>query len=222
LDRSMSTAAAQNSFLFYSWNRREQLGGRRVRLTDDQRRRLAAKTKGLGRKLLAEMATMVTPETLLAWHGKLRASIVWPRSDCSGLAVTKGDGGMDVMMGELVLLQKDVNPVSPPCWIMGLEATALHNHFFFEEPRIFCMHGHGNAEDLARRAKPAVDLIGNAARPAPASGTGSALSSSIGAARIAQIVGHAGEQIGPVYKITIGPDDLTFEKWARRSTRAWA
>ena len=81
---------------------------------------------------------------------------------------------------------------------------------------------HGKAEDLARRAKPAVDLIGNAARPAPASGTGSALSSSIGAARIAQIVGHAGEQIGPVYKITIGPDDLTFEKCARRSTRAWA
>src|SRR5215471_6110451 len=176
----MSTAAAQNSFLFYSWNRREQLGGRRVRLTDDQRRRLAAKAKGLGRKLLAEMATMVTPETLLAWHGKLRASIVWPRSECSELAVTKGDGGMDVMMGELVPLEKDVNPVSPPCWIMGLEATALHNHFFIEEPRIFYMHvhGHGNAEDLARRAKPAVDLIGNAARPAPASGTGFALSSS--------------------------------------------
>jgi len=49
---------------------REQLSGRRVRLNDDQRRRLAAKAKGLGRKLLAEMATMVTPVTLLAWHGK--------------------------------------------------------------------------------------------------------------------------------------------------------
>ena len=49
---------------------REQLGGRRLRLNDDQRRRLAAKAKGLGRKLLAEMATIVTPETLLAWHRK--------------------------------------------------------------------------------------------------------------------------------------------------------
>src|SRR5437763_6274522 len=52
---------------------REQLGGRRVRFNDDQRRRLAAKAKGLGRKLLAEVATIVTPETLLAWHRKLIA-----------------------------------------------------------------------------------------------------------------------------------------------------
>jgi putative transposase len=52
---------------------REQLGGRRVRLNDNQRRRLAAKAKGLGRKLLAEVATIVTPETLLAWHRKLIA-----------------------------------------------------------------------------------------------------------------------------------------------------
>ena len=44
---------------------REQLGGRRLHFTDDQRRRLAAKAKGIGRKLLREMATIVTPETLL-------------------------------------------------------------------------------------------------------------------------------------------------------------
>jgi putative transposase len=52
---------------------REQLGGRRVRLNDDQRRRLAAKAKGLGRKVLVEIATLVTPETLLAWYRKLIA-----------------------------------------------------------------------------------------------------------------------------------------------------
>ena len=53
---------------------REQLGGQRVRFNDDQRRRLAAKAKGLGRKLLKEVATLVTPETLLAWHRKLIAN----------------------------------------------------------------------------------------------------------------------------------------------------
>jgi len=52
---------------------REQLGSRRVRFNDNQRRRLAAKAKGLGRKLLAEVAILVTPETLLAWHRKLIA-----------------------------------------------------------------------------------------------------------------------------------------------------
>src|SRR5215472_7122320 len=52
---------------------REQLSGRRVRFNDDQRRRLAVRAKGLGRKLLWEVATIVTPETLLAWHRKLIA-----------------------------------------------------------------------------------------------------------------------------------------------------
>jgi hypothetical protein len=52
---------------------REQLGGRRLRLNDDQRRRLASKAKGLGRKVLAEVATIVTPETLLAWHRRPQA-----------------------------------------------------------------------------------------------------------------------------------------------------
>jgi putative transposase len=52
---------------------REQIGRRRLRFTDNQRCRLAAKAKKLGRKVLAEVATIVTPETLLAWHRKLIA-----------------------------------------------------------------------------------------------------------------------------------------------------
>src|SRR4030095_13653191 len=52
---------------------REQLGERRLRLTDDQRRRLAVKAKGIGRKLLAEVSTIVTPEQLLRWHQRLIA-----------------------------------------------------------------------------------------------------------------------------------------------------
>jgi transposase InsO family protein len=52
---------------------REQLGNKRLRLNDDQRWRLAAKAKKLGWRVLHELKTLVTPETLLAWHRKLIA-----------------------------------------------------------------------------------------------------------------------------------------------------
>jgi len=52
---------------------REQLGSKRLRLNDDQRRRLAVQAKKLGRRVLHELATIVTPETLLTWHRKLIA-----------------------------------------------------------------------------------------------------------------------------------------------------
>jgi putative transposase len=52
---------------------REQLGRKRLRLDDDQRRRLAVMAKKLGRRVLHEVATIVTPETLLAWHRRLIA-----------------------------------------------------------------------------------------------------------------------------------------------------
>jgi putative transposase len=51
----------------------EQLRGRRVRLTDDQRRRLAAKGQRLGRQGLRQVATIVTPDTILRWYRRLIA-----------------------------------------------------------------------------------------------------------------------------------------------------
>ena len=50
-----------------------QLGGRRLRLDDDQRRRLAVLGQRLGRGLLREVATLVTPDTILRWHRELVA-----------------------------------------------------------------------------------------------------------------------------------------------------
>lgn len=53
---------------------KEQLGGRRLRLTDDQRRRLAAKGKTIGRRALSRIATIVTPDTILRRHRRLIAA----------------------------------------------------------------------------------------------------------------------------------------------------
>ena len=52
---------------------RRQLGGRRLRLTDDDRRRLAARAYRVGRAALREIATIATPDTLLRWHRQLIA-----------------------------------------------------------------------------------------------------------------------------------------------------
>ena len=129
------------------------------------------------------------------------------------LAMTKGDGGMDVMMGDLVLLEDEVNPVMSALLDNGLEVTAIHNHFFFESPRIFYMHvhGHGKAADLAKMAKPAVDLIGGGSPQHQSSVTGGNSTVSAGqidTAKLGRIAGHEGEQNGAVYKITVGRDDL--------------
>lgn len=148
------------------------------------------------------------------------------------LAMTKGDGGNDVMMGDLVLLEDEVNPVMSALLSNGLEVTALHNHFFFESPRIFYMHvhGHGKAADLARMAKPALDLIGHEPplhQSAVSGGRSSISAGQIDTAKIAKLVGHEGEQTGPVYKITIGRDDINLKEMgaaitARMGLNTWA
>src|SRR5258706_51948 len=129
------------------------------------------------------------------------------------LAMTKGTGGEDVMMGDLVLLEDEVNPVMSALLNNGIEVTALHNHFFFESPRIFYMHahGHGKAAELASKAKPALDLIGKGTAQHQSSSSAGASTVSAGkldTANLAKIAGHDGEQTGDVYKITVGRDDL--------------
>ena len=146
--------------------------------------------------------------------------------------MTKGTGGNDVMMGDLVLLEDEVNPVMSALLENGLEVTALHNHFFFESPRILYMHvhGHGKAADLAKMAKPAVDLIGKGSpqHQSSVSGGGSNVTAGkIDTAAIAKLVGHEGEQSGPVYKITIGRDDINLKEMgatinARMGLNTWA
>src|SRR4026208_1339440 len=88
------------------------------------------------------------------------------------VAMTKGSG-MDVMMGDLVLTEDELNPVMSAVLDAGLDVTAVHNHFFFDSPRIFYMHvhGHGTPPELATKIKPALALIGknSAANAAPAS-----------------------------------------------------
>jgi len=152
------------------------------------------------------------------------------------VAMTHGDDGIDVLMGDLVLLQDEVNPVMSALLDNGVEVTAFHNHFFWDEPRMSYMHvhGHGTPADLALKLKPALDLIGRTPQSggvtggAAPSATGAApTANTLDAAKIAQIVGHAGEQSGAVYKVTVGRDDLAIKEigaaiTARMGLKTWA
>src|SRR5262245_58632223 len=148
------------------------------------------------------------------------------------VAMTKGDGGHQVLMGDLVLLQDEVNPVMSALLDNGFDVTALHNHFFWEEPRMYYMdvHGHGTAAELAQKLKPALALIGKstgdsaAAAPAPAA---AAAPNALNTAKLVEIVGAQGEQNGAVYKFTLGRSDLKVVEMgatinARMGLNTWA
>ena len=145
------------------------------------------------------------------------------------VAMTKGDGGHDVLMGDLVLTQDEVNPVMSAVLENGLDVTALHNHFFWEQPRIFYMHVHGmgTAADLARRLRPALDIIDKAMAAAPKGAVPPSTAAGVTGAAVAKIIGHQGEQNGQVYKITIGRPDVALREHgalinARMGLNTWA
>jgi hypothetical protein len=144
------------------------------------------------------------------------------------IAMTKGDGGHEILMGDLVLTEDEVNPVMSAALDNGLAVTALHNHFFWEQPRIFYMHVHGmgTAAELTKRVQPALKLIDAAVARVPKAASGPAVSGPSGAP-LAKIIGHDGEQNGPVYKITIGRPDINMVEHgarinARMGLNTWA
>jgi hypothetical protein len=140
------------------------------------------------------------------------------------------------MMGDLVLTEDQVNPVMSALLDNGLEVTALHNHFFWEQPRVFYMHVHGmgTPAELAAKVKPALAIIDDAVKKAPAPTASAppasappASAATLDTASLAKTVGTPGEQSGPVYKITIGRPDLKLQEHgatinARMGLNTWA
>lgn len=145
------------------------------------------------------------------------------------LAFTKGDGGRDVMMGDLVLTEDEVNPVMSALLTNGLDVTALHNHFFWDTPRMFFLHVHGmgTAADLTKRVKPAIDLIEASAKKNPSAPGGPSSPGGLDSGAVAKILGFPGEQTGSVFKITIGRPDVALREHgalinARMGLNTWA
>jgi Domain of Unknown Function (DUF1259) len=118
-----------------------------------------------------------------------------------------------MVMGDTVLFQDEVNPAMSVALDNGLSVTALHNHFFFDEPKVYFMHieghGEGGPEQLAMAVKKVWDKIKEirAAHPQPATTFGAAalpVKSSISAKPIEEILGAKGQTNSGMFKVVIG------------------
>jgi hypothetical protein len=114
-----------------------------------------------------------------------------------------------MVMGDLVLFQDEVNSVMSTALGNGLKVTALHNHFFFDEPKVYFMHieGEGSTENMAKAVKEALAASKNirAENPQPAKSFGKAMPSqnSISAASIESILGKGQSKDG-MFKAVFG------------------
>jgi Domain of Unknown Function (DUF1259) len=114
-------------------------------------------------------------------------------------------------MGDMVLFEDEVNPVMSVALDSGLEVTALHNHFFFDEPKVYFMHigGEGSVDKLAQGVRAIFDKVKEIrtanAQPAKSFGLGQLPEkSSIEGEAITQVFGQKGDAKDGMYKVTIG------------------
>lgn len=141
------------------------------------------------------------------------------------------DGKTAMLMSDTVLLQEEVNPLISAAHANGLEISAIHNHFFYEEPRIFYMHLHGmgTPAELAKKFAATIreSKLHSANQPQQTTASGPTAKEKFDIQALDNIVKHSGTVNGPIYKYTVGRDDLTImamgaEMTASIGLNSWA
>lgn len=133
-----------------------------------------------------------------------------PAAGLGSWAAFRPVAGGAMVMGDTVVFQDEITPALDAALAGGLEVTALHNHFVFDDPPVYFMHigGHGEPEALAAGVKAMWDAVKvvRAAAPEPArSFPGDPPSAgALDAAALGEILGHEAVRQGSVVKLTIG------------------
>jgi Domain of Unknown Function (DUF1259) len=116
-----------------------------------------------------------------------------------------------MVMGDIVLFEDEVNSVMSAALAKGLTVTALHNHFFFDQPKVYFMHigGEGTVENLAEGVRTIFDTVKKIrdANPQPTESFGGgqlSAKSSIDGEAISEVFGLKGEAKDGMYKVVIG------------------
>ncbi|RKR85143.1 uncharacterized protein DUF1259 [Mucilaginibacter gracilis] len=122
------------------------------------------------------------------------------------------DGKSAMVMSDTVLQMEEVNPLISAAHANGLEIAAIHNHFFYEEPRIFYMHIHGmgTIADLAKKYAATIrdSKLFPANQPAPSAPNPVTGKENFDLPSLDAIVKYTGTVNGPTYKYTVGRADL--------------
>ncbi len=140
------------------------------------------------------------------------------------------DGKSAVLMSDTVLLEEEVNPLISAAHANGLEISAIHNHFFYEQPHIFYMHLHGigTVADLAKSYAASIKI--NKLFPANQPNVPQPARTAkeiFDLPALDKIVGKAGAINGATYKYTVGRDDMQItamgaEMTANIGLNSWA
>jgi hypothetical protein len=149
-------------------------------------------------------------------RGDVKVSVdQWTMPPFMGLtswaAFTAGQKEEAMVMGDLVLFQDEVNPVMSAALENGLTVTALHNHFFFDEPKVYFMHigGEGAVAQLAAGVRQALARATEirAAHPQPGrtfGGDGIPSANSINGQALEQIFAVKGQSKDGMFKAVFG------------------
>ncbi|MGH7249572.1 MAG: DUF1259 domain-containing protein [Minisyncoccia bacterium] len=139
----------------------------------------------------------------------------WPMPAFMGLtswaAFKPGVQANFMVMGDLVLFEDEVNPVLGALLTSGLSVTALHNHFFYDHPKVYFMHigGEGTLDLLATGVRKAMDKVKEirTANPIPAAAFSYGpmpTPSKITGQNIEKIIGVAGQSQDGMHKVVVG------------------
>jgi hypothetical protein len=119
-----------------------------------------------------------------------------------------------MVMGDTVVFQDEVSPAMDAAFAAGLEVTALHNHFFYDEPKVYFMHlgGTGDPAKLAAGVRGVWDAVkkvrAESPRPATRFAGGVPREGKLDAAAIERAIGHKAESQAGVVKVTIGREGV--------------
>jgi hypothetical protein len=131
-----------------------------------------------------------------------------PSMGLTSWAAFEGSPGHAMVMGDLVLAEDQVNPVMSVALDSGLEVTALHNHFFWESPRVMFMHigGKGDEQALASAVGKVFAKVKETAGGRGETPTAhiDPARSSLDASKIDAALGVKGKLDQGVYKVTVG------------------